>query len=50
MIAAIIEQDVLVIKATITTIFASQVTRFAELQLMYDDYIRFIEERGVTIQ
>jgi hypothetical protein len=42
-------QQVLVIKCTITTIFASQVTRFADLQVMYDDFIGYLRNSKISV-
>ena len=50
MIQSIQSQDILVINCTITTIFASQVTKFADLQVMYDEYIHYLEDRRIAVQ
>jgi len=49
MVQSIEIQGVLVIKCTITTIFDSQVTRFNDLQLMYNEFIATIESKNINI-
>lgn len=50
MMQSIQSQDILVVKSTITTIFASQVTKFADLQVMYDEFIHYLEDRHIALQ
>lgn len=50
MIQSISSQGVLVIKCTITTIFNSQVTKFIDLQVMYDEFIKHLEDTHITLQ
>lgn len=50
MMQSMLSQHVLVIKCTITTIFASQVTKFEDLQMMYDDFIDYLEDNHISLQ
>lgn len=50
MMQAISSQGVLVIKCTITTIFASQVTRFTDLQVMYDEFVDYLDTHHISLQ
>ncbi len=50
MMQSIQSQDILIVKSTITTIFASQVTRFADLQVMYDEFIHYLENKHIALQ
>jgi DNA repair exonuclease SbcCD ATPase subunit len=50
MIRSIVTQGVLVIKCTVTTIFASQVTKFEDLQMMYDEFIDYLECHHISLQ
>ncbi len=49
MIQSIETQWVLIIKCTITTIFDSQVTRFNDLQSMFDHFITTIDSKRINI-
>lgn len=50
MIHSIVAQGVLVIKCTVTTIFASQVTKFEDLQMMYDGFIDHLVSNHISLQ
>lgn len=50
MMQSILLQKIVVIKCTITTIFASQVTRFKDLQTMYDEFIGYLKDKHITLQ
>ena len=49
MMQSIASQQILVIKCTITTIFASQVTKFEDLQTMYDQFVEYLEDNHIAL-
>jgi hypothetical protein len=50
MVTTITSQEVIIVKCCMSTLFASQVTRFADIQIMYDEFVDTLRQRKIHLQ